>query len=126
MNTYSENRLLEQPTIQLFAELGWRTVTDIDEVLGPSGTLKRETKSEVTLVPSLRATLERLSPTLPADAISFAISELARDRSAMSLAAANREVWELLRDGVRVSVPDGARGGQKTERVLRPRETLAL
>jgi type I restriction enzyme, R subunit len=94
VNTYSENRLVEQPTIQLFAELGWRTATAIEDVLGPSGTLKRETKSEVVLVPSLRATLERLSPTLPADAVSFAISELARDRSAMSLAAANREIWE--------------------------------
>ena len=35
----------------------------------------------------------------------------------MSLAGANREVWELLRDGVKVSVPDRERGGQKTERV---------
>jgi type I restriction enzyme R subunit len=36
--------------------------------------------------------LERLNPPLPAQAINFAIDELARDRSAMSLAAANREV----------------------------------
>jgi len=33
----------------------------------------------------------------------------------MSLAAANREVWELVRDGVKVLVPDRERGGQKTE-----------
>jgi type I restriction enzyme R subunit len=76
-----------------------------------------ETKSEVVLVPKLRLALERLNPELPADAINSAIAELARDRSAMSLAGANREVWELLRDGVKVSVPDRERGGQKTERV---------
>lgn len=35
----------------------------------------------------------------------------------MSLAAANRDVWDLLRDGVTVSVADQERGGQKTERV---------
>jgi len=35
----------------------------------------------------------------------------------MSLAAANREVWEMVRDGVKVLVPDRERGGQKTERV---------
>ena len=35
----------------------------------------------------------------------------------MSLAAANRDVWELLRDGVTVSVADQERGGLKTERV---------
>ena len=35
----------------------------------------------------------------------------------MSLAAANRDVYELLKQGVQVSVPDPERGGQKTERV---------
>jgi hypothetical protein len=39
----------------------------------------------------------------------------------MSLAAANRDVWALLRDGVKVSVPDRERGGQKTVGMLRPR-----
>jgi type I restriction enzyme R subunit len=58
-----------------------------------------------------------LNPALPAEAIEAAIAEVPRDRSAMSLAAANREIWELLRDGVIVSVADEERGGQKTERV---------
>jgi type I restriction enzyme R subunit len=126
---YTEELLVEQPAIELFAELDWLTVSAMEEIFGsaePSpqssprgrGTwLGRETKSEVVLFPRLRAALERLNPTLPAEAISFAISEVARDRSAMSLAAANREVWELVRDGVKVSVPDRERGGQKTERV---------
>ena len=35
----------------------------------------------------------------------------------MSLAAANREIYELLKDGVKVSIPDREHGGQKTERV---------
>ena len=62
-----------------------------EEAFGATGTLGRETKSEVVLVPKLRSALERLNPALPADAINSAIDELARDRSAMSLAAANRE-----------------------------------
>ena len=126
---YTEDRLVEQPAIELFAELGWATVSALEESFGsaelspqpsPHGRgswLGRETKSEVVLVPKLRSALERLNPELPADAINSAIDELARDRSAMSLAAANREIWELLRDGVKVSVPDRERGGQKTERV---------
>src|SRR6185312_5815787 len=77
----------------------------------------RETKSEVVLIPKLHAALERLNPALPADAMHSAINELAHDRSAMSLAAANREIWDLLRDGVIVPVADLERGGQKTERV---------
>jgi type I restriction enzyme R subunit len=58
-----------------------------------------------------------LNPALPAEAINSAIDEVSRDRSAMSLAAANEDIWHLLRDGVRVLVPDAERGGQKTERV---------
>src|SRR3990170_781166 len=126
---YTEELLVEQPAVDLFVELGWATVSASEESFGsaepspqpsPSGRgswLGRETKSEVVLIPKLRAALERLNPELPADAINSAIDELARDRSAMSLAAANREVWELVRDGVKVPVPDRERGGQKTERV---------
>ena len=33
------------------------------------------------------------------------MDELTRDRSAMSLEAANREVYRLLKDGIPVSVP---------------------
>jgi len=33
--------LVEQPAIQLFAELGWETLSASDEVMGASGTLGR-------------------------------------------------------------------------------------
>jgi type I restriction enzyme R subunit len=114
---FSEDQLVEQPAIQLFAELGWTTVSAMEEVFGAGGTLGRETTGEVVLVPRLREMLERLNAALSPEAITAAIDTIARDRSAMSTAAANREVWELLRDGITVSVPDRQRGGQKTERV---------
>ena len=79
--------------------------------------LGRETKGEVVLVSRLRAALERLNPALPSEAITAAVDELTRDRSAMSLASANREVYSLLKEGIKVSVPDKDRGGQKTERL---------
>ncbi|MHB8742207.1 MAG: type I restriction endonuclease subunit R [Sulfuricaulis sp.] len=116
-HTYTEDQLVEQPAIQLFAELGWTAVSAMEEVFGPDGTLGRETKSEVVLLPRLRAALEQLNPTLPPGAIVGAMDTLTRDRSAMSAAGANREVWEFLREGINVSVPDRQRGGQKTERV---------
>jgi type I restriction enzyme R subunit len=114
---YTEDQLVEQPAIGLFAELDWSTVSAFDESFGPSGTLQRETKGEVVLVSRLRKALARLNPTLPEDALSFANDELLLDRSAMIPEAANREVYRLLKDGVKVSVPDHERGGQKTERV---------
>ncbi|MFZ4777407.1 MAG: type I restriction endonuclease, partial [Terrimicrobiaceae bacterium] len=114
---YTEDQLVEQPSIGLFAELGWTTVSAIEETYGTNGTLGRETKGEVVLVPRLRVALERLNPDLPPEAITAAEDELTRDRSAMSLEAANREVYLLLKDGIKVSVLDPALGGQKTERL---------
>ena len=116
-HAYTEDQLIERPTIGLFAELGWATVSAQEETFGTTGTLSRETKGDVVLVSRLRAALERLNPALPSEAITAAMDELTRDRSAMSLEAANREVYLLLKEGIKVSVPDRERGGQKTERL---------
>jgi type I restriction enzyme R subunit len=116
-HAYSEDQLVEQPAIRLFAGLGWKTVSAMEETFGIGSTLGRETKGEVVLVARLRAALTRLNPALPPDAITAAVDELARDRSAMSPEAANREVYRLLKEGITVSVPDREHGGQKTERL---------
>jgi type I restriction enzyme R subunit len=116
-NAYTEDQLVEQPAIGLFAELGWTSVSALEESFGVGGTLGREAKGEVVLAPMLRAALIRLNPALPPEAITSAVDELTRDRSAMSLEAANREVYLLLKEGIRVSVPDREHGGQKTERL---------
>lgn len=63
--SYTEDSLVEQPAIQLFSELGWETLVVSEEVKGVSGTLGRETKSEVVLAERLRAVLARLNPSLP-------------------------------------------------------------
>lgn len=64
-HAYTEDQLVEQPAIGLFAELGWQTLSAWEEVFGATGTLLRETKGEVVLVSRLRAALERLSLALP-------------------------------------------------------------
>jgi len=116
-HAYNEDQLVEQPAIGLFAELGWQTVVAMEETFGAGGTLGREASGEVVLVSRLHAALTRLNPALPPEAIAAAVDELTRDRSAMSLEAANREVYLLLKEGIKVSVPDKERGGQKTERL---------
>ena len=104
-HAYTEDQLVEQPAIGLFAALGWQTVSAMEEIFGKdTGTLRRETPAEVVLESRLRAALAKLNPNLPAEAFDAAVVELSRDRSAMSPAAANREVWQLLREGIRVSV----------------------
>lgn len=115
-HAYTEDQLVERPAIKLFAELGWQTVLASEEVFGASGTLGRESSGEVVLLPRLCTALKRLNPKLPIEAIDAAMDELTRDRGAMGLASANREVYLMLKEGIKVSVPDG-HGGQKTERL---------
>ncbi len=115
---YSEDTLVEQPAIALFEELGYETANCFHEKTGTSGsTLGRETTEEVILVPKLRSALEKLNPGLDSDAIDLAIDELARDRSAMSLVQANREVYKLLKDGVKVAFENDE--GEETDETVR-------
>ena len=113
----TEGLLVERPAIQLFSAMGWATVSAADEVVGPTGTLGRETTAQVILVSRLRAALERLNPTVPPEAFATAIDSLTRSRSTMSPVAANREVYDLLKNGIPVSVPDRQHRGQKIERL---------
>ena len=116
-HAYTEDQLVEQPAIGLFADLGWQTLSAMEETFGAAGTLGRETRGEVVLSTRLRSALERLNPALPAEAINNAIDEISRDRSAMLLESANHEVYLILKEGITVSVPDLEHGGQKTERL---------
>lgn len=93
---------LEQETIALFAELGYTTANCYHENWGENGTLGRETSAEVVLIPKLRSALEKINPDIPPEAIALAIEELTRDRSTLSSANANREIYKLLKDGVKV------------------------
>lgn len=111
---YGELRLVEQPAIALLESLGWTHADLYAERLGVDGTEGRESESQVVLVRRLRGALERLNPGLPADAYDQAIEEIARDRSKQIAVNANREVYRLLKDGVRVKVQD-AHGGYSTE-----------
>jgi len=44
VGTYTELALIEQPAIDLFAELDWETLDCYDERFGQGGMLGRETK----------------------------------------------------------------------------------
>ncbi len=117
-NEYSEDILVEKPAIVLFKDLGYETANCFSEKIGTSdSTLGRETTEDVILVPKLRSALYRLNPGLDGEAIDLAIEELARDRSAMSLVQANREVYKLLKDGVKVDFQND--DGETTDETVR-------
>jgi type I restriction enzyme, R subunit len=103
---YTEDYLIEKPSIALFVKMGWQTANCYDESFGSHGSLGRQTKSEVLLISRLLPALERLNPDLPPHALQAAITELQRDRSLMSAAHANQLVYQLLKNGVNVTFRD--------------------
>ena len=122
---FSEDHLIEQPTLELFRELGWQTTNgyhEFDSAPGAAGRspLGRETAADVVLLPRLRQSLEKLNPGLPPEAVDLAIEELTRGRGTLSLAAANRELYRLIKDGVTVRLgADGAAGpGSRPETTI--------
>ena len=126
MHEYSEDALVEQPAIALLRDtLGWEALNCYDETLGAEhGALGRETYAEVVLVRRLRAALVRLNPGASREALDLAIEELARDRSGQSLAQANRAIYRLLKDDVKLRLraesgdDDHAAGdGQRAESI---------
>ena len=64
LNPDSEDAAIEQPTIALFAELGWETLNCYHENFGPLSPLGRETMAEVVLPNRLKAAIEKLNPGL--------------------------------------------------------------
>jgi type I restriction enzyme R subunit len=111
---YGEMMLVEQPAIALLESLGWTHANLYNEAYGDKGTEGRESEHQVVLKRRLRSALQKLNPGLPVDAYAQAIAQLARDRSKQLPANANQEVYDLIKDGVKVTVPD-EHGGQTTE-----------
>lgn len=112
--SYGELMLVEQPAIELLESLGWTHANLYTETFGEHGTEGRESEHQVILTRRLRAALKKLNPGLPADAYAQAIEQLSRDRSKQLAVNANREFYDLIKDGVKATVPD-EHGGQTTE-----------
>jgi type I restriction enzyme R subunit len=113
---FSEDGLVEKPTLELLERIGYEVVDGFNERLGPEG-LGRDNESQVILHHRLQQKLAELNPDLSANAIDLAVEELIRDRSAMDPVGASRVVWNLLRDGVKVTLTDDE-GAAATETVV--------
>jgi type I restriction enzyme, R subunit len=96
---YTEGLLVEQPAINLFSEIGWKSLDCYSETFGEASLLGRENRSEVILVRELRkCTANEINP---------AIDEINRDRLAMSAIVANEACYKLLREGAKVAGGSG-------------------
>jgi type I restriction enzyme R subunit len=108
---YTEDSLVEQPAIELLRdELGWGYVYCFEESFGDDGSLGRESSEDVVLVRELRFALKALNSWATDDDIDEAVEIITIDRRAMSIVSANREIYDLIRNGVEItSEEDGRR-----------------
>ena len=113
---YTEDELVEKPTIELFESLGWETANLYHEFASGKSTEGREGRRDVFLPNRLKSALEKLNPDIPPDGITQAIEQLTQDRSKMIPVNSNREVYLLLKEGVKVLVAD-ENGSESTETV---------
>ena len=90
---------VEEPSIELLEELGWTHVDAFMEKLGPAGTLGRDSEHSTILTHRLRTAVAAQNPDVPELILDEAVAAISKDRSVMDRVRANREVFDLLRDG---------------------------
>lgn len=124
---FSEDGSVEQPALALLQQLGWQYVNLMEEKPGADNPNGRTSFHQAWLPTRLRAALAKLNPCLPAEALKMAEETLVQDRSALSPIAANRELYQLLRNGVRVEVKrhDNGKSETVTVRVIDWRDVAA-
>ncbi|MXW69343.1 MAG: type I restriction endonuclease subunit R [Acidimicrobiia bacterium] len=119
LSSYTEDILVQQTTAEYLERcLSWESVyAHNTETFGLDGTLGRASDEDVVLVRYLRQALEKLNPGLPTEAYENAIRAIVQVSASHSTLQTNREKYDLLRNGVKVTYRD-PRGGMET-RTLR-------
>ena len=116
---YTEDTLVQQTTAEYLREqLGWESVyAHNQEDLGPDSLLGRASEREVVLTRLLRARLASLNPGLPDEAYDDAVRRITTTAASQTIVAANRDKYDLIRDGVLVMYRDAK--NRPTKRRLR-------
>ncbi len=102
---YTEDTLVQQTTADYLEHpLGWESIYAHNaEDFGPNSLLGRASDREVVLTRYLSAALCSLNPGLPDAAYDDAVRQITATAASQTLVAANREQYDLLRDGVLVT-----------------------
>ncbi len=116
---YTEDTLVQQTTADYLEEqLGWESIYAHNrEDFGGGGLLGRESDREAVLVRLLRQKLRELNRGLPDDAYQDAVRRVTATTASQTIVAANREKYDLLRDGVQATYRDDK--GRPIKRRLR-------
>jgi type I restriction enzyme R subunit len=101
---YSENILIEAPTMDLLASLGWECVLAYNrETFGSDSLFGRMSKAEVVLNQRLGPAIQRLNPDLPEQAYEEAVNQITGVTASKDFVGNNHEKYLLFKKGVSVT-----------------------
>ena len=105
---YTEDTLVQQTTADyLEQQLGWESVYAHNrDDFGPDSLLGRASDRDVVLTRPLRERLAALNPDLPGEAYDDAVRRITATAVSQTIVAANRDKYDLVRDGVQVTYRD--------------------
>ncbi len=102
---YSEDQLIQKSTADFMEkELGWKSIYAFDqEVLGPNGTLGRNSYHEVLLLRHFRKALKTLNPWLTDKQMQESVDRMTEYMSSQTLMQINEQKYQMIRDGIPVT-----------------------
>jgi type I restriction enzyme, R subunit len=110
-NFISEDQI-EQAILEVFVNnLGYRHINALH-----TDTTGRSSEQEVVLRPTLKKYLSKLNEEIPETVLDEVLEELCDQRNVLTPFMANKELWQLIREGKQVSFND-SNGKKVTERV---------
>ena len=104
---YSEDKLIEQPCMDIFEELSWETADVFKgETFGELGTLGRDSEADVILRTRFYDAIKKLNPNLPEQAYDLAYESINSNDATKNLVDINFEKYNFLKDGIPVNYKD--------------------
>lgn len=103
-NLYTEDNLIEQTTINLFADLWWKDNFINAFTSEWEAKLERKNTWEVVLNKFLKEAIIKLNPSITTDAINQVIDTFTSDKSTKSLIQANKDTYEMLKNWVKINI----------------------
>ena len=114
---FTEDALVEQPAIDAFKQLGWGFADAMNETEAAFPVTKRKSTYDVVLEERLYKALKKLNPDIPDEGRKDAIDDLTKDRSQQKIVNANKEIYEILKNGF-LATWRGEDGEEKQQKVF--------
>ena len=107
---------VERAAMRLLESMQWDIANLYHEDQGDDSEFGRDNRGQSYLPKKMKPALAALNPDIPQSALDEAYEILTRDRSAMSLVKANKETYELIKNGISVEATMDD-GNQETVKV---------